>query len=305
MSVFTDAGGRSKPAEARRSKKRYFSFANCVCLLLILSLCLPLTGCGEILHELFVESREEREERVYVETIEAIFAALDAGDADALYDLFSAEAKEGDPELEADIARMMEVYKGPYVTHGFDGILGGGAHFEQEGRTYSVFTSTPIEAGDTYYWVYLTYTYQCDPNPANIGITELGFFTADEWCLALYDEESTREPSRGLTVYADKTLDSPWRCIYGKPVLYTDREAVDLLEAKEQIEENDSYAAFVKRFGEPAASYIYRYYPLPDENGEPRWLCLGYDDREGYDDSIHTAYIVDRFVYLDMLLDEE
>lgn len=252
-----------------------------------------------------MESREEREERVYVETIEAIFAALDAGDADALYDLFSAEAKEGDPELEADIARMMEVYKGPYVTHGFDGILGGGAHFEQEGRTYSVFTSTPIEAGDTYYWVYLTYTYQCDPNPANIGITELGFFTADEWCLALYDEESTREPSRGLTVYADKTLDSPWRCIYGKPVLYTDREAVDLLEAKEQIEENDSYAAFVKRFGEPAASYIYRYYPLPDENGEPRWLCLGYDDREGYDDSIHTAYIVDRFVYLDMLLDEE
>ena len=98
---------------------------------------------------------------------------------------------------------------------------------------------------------------------------------------------------------------SPWRCIYGKPVLYTDREAVDLLEAKEQIEENDSYAAFVDRFGEPAASHIYRYYPLPDENGEARWLCLGYDDREGYDDSIHTAYIVDRFVYLDMLLDEE
>ena len=61
--------------------------------LLIQCLCLPLTGCGEILHELFIESREQREERVYVETIEAIFAALDAGDADALYDLFSAEAK--------------------------------------------------------------------------------------------------------------------------------------------------------------------------------------------------------------------
>jgi hypothetical protein len=240
-----------------------------------------------------------------VETIEAIFTALDAGDADALYDLFSAEAKAGDPELEADIARMMEVYKGPYVTHGFDGLLGGSAHFEQEGSTYSIFTSTPIEAGDTYYWIYLNYTYQCDPNPANIGITELEFFTADEWCLELYDEESTRQPSRGLTVYADKTLDSPWRCIYGTPLLYTDREAVDLLEAKAQIEENDSYAAFVKRFGEPAASYIYRYYPLPDENGEPRWLCLGYDDREGYDDSIHTAYIVDRFVYLDMLLDDD
>lgn len=273
--------------------------------LLILSLCLPLTGCGEILHELFVESREEREERVYVETVEAIFAALDAGDADALYNLFSAEAKAADPELGADIARMMEVYEGPYVTHGFDGILGGDAHFEQEGRTYSVFTSTPIEAGDTYYWIYLTYTYQCDPNPANIGITELEFFTADEWCLELCDEESTREPSRGLTVYADKTLDHEWRCIYGNPLVYTDRGTVDLLEAKEQIEENDSYAAFVARFGEPAASYIYRYYPLLDENGEPRWLCLGYDDREGYDDSIHTAYIVDRFVYLDMLLEDD
>ncbi len=274
-------------------------------LLLILSLCLPLTGCGEILHELFVESREQREERVYVETIEAIFTALDAGDADALHALFSAEAKAGDPELEADIAHLMEVYKGPYVTNGFDGLLGGGAHFEQEGRTYSVFTSTPIEAGGTYYWVYLNYTYQCDPDPANIGITEMEFYTADEWSLELYDEESAREPSLGLTVYADKTLDHEWRCIYGKPLLYTDREAVDPLEVKEQLKENDSYAVFVQRFGEPAASYIYRYYPLPDENGEARWLCIGYDDREGYDDSIHTAYVVDRFVYLDMLLDDE
>ena len=274
-------------------------------ILLILSLCLPLTGCGEFLHELFVESREEREERVYTETIDAIFTALDAGDADGLLGLFSEEAWHGDPDLEADIAYLMEVYEGPYVTHGFDGILGGNAHFEQEGRTYSVFTSTPIEAGDTYYWIYLNYTYQCDPNPANIGITELEFFTADEWCLELCDEESTREPSRGLTVYADKTLDHEWRCIYGNPLVYTDREAVDLLEAKAQIEENDSYAAFVERFGEPAASYIYRYYPLPDENGEPRWLCLGYDDREGYDDSIHTAYIVDRFVSLDMLLEDD
>ena len=292
-------------ADTRRRSRRRFPLAGCACLLLILSLCLSLTGCGEILHELFVESREEREERVFTEAVEAIFAALDAGDADALYALFSQEAKEGDPDLEADIARMMEVYEGPYVTHGFDGLLGGGGHFEQEGRTYSVFTSVPVEAGDTYYWIYLTYTYQCDPNPANIGITELEFFTADEWCLQLYDEESNRETSRGLTVYADKTLDSPWRCIYGAPHLYTDREAVDLLEAKAQIEENDSYAAFVERFGKPAASHIYHYFPLPDENGEARWLCLGYDDREGYDDSIHTAYIVDRFVYLDMLLDEE
>jgi hypothetical protein len=288
----------------RRRSMSVFRKWSCITLL-ILCLCLPLTGCGEILHELFIESREQREERVYVEAIEAIFTALDAGDADALYDLFSAEAKAGDPDLEADIARMMEVYEGPYVTHGFDGLLGGSAHFEQEGSTYSIFTSTPIEAGDTYYWIYLNYTYQCDPNPANIGITELEFFTADEWCLGLYDEESTREPSRGLTVYADKTLDHEWRCIYGNPLVYTDRGTVDLLEAKEQIEENDSYAAFVERFGEPAASYIYRYYPLPDENGEPRWLCLGYDDREGYDDSIHTAYIVDRFVYLDMLLEDD
>lgn len=275
-------------------------------ILLILSLCLPLTGCGDLLREMFIESRDEREERVYRETIDAIFTALDAGDADGLLGLFSEEAWHGDPDLEADIAYLMKVYKGPYVTNGFDGLLGGGASFEPEGKTYNIFNSVAVQAGDTYYWIYLKHTYQCDTDPGKIGITSLSFYTADEWSLYLYDEDDEeREDSLGLTVYADRTLDSPWRCIYGTPLLYTDREAVDLLEAKAQIEENDSYAAFVERFGEPAASYIYRYYPLPDENGEPRWLCLGYDDREGYDDSIHTAYIVDRFVYLDMLLEDD
>ena len=268
--------------------------------LLILSLCLPLTGCSEILHEIFVESREEREERVYVEAIEAIFTALDAGDADALYDLFSAEAKAGDPDLEADIARMMEVYEGPYVTHGFDGLLGGSAHFEQEGSTYSIFTSTPIEAGDTYYWIYLNYTYQCDPNPANIGITELEFFTADEWCLELYDEESTRQPSRGLTVYAEKTLDGEWRCIYGDPIQYAHREAINPGEAVAQLEKTDSFSAFKEVFGEPAGSHIYHYYPLPDEDGEQRWLCVGAVEDE---DWVYGIFAVDRFAWVEELWD--
>ena len=268
--------------------------------LLILSLCLPLTGCGEILHELFIESREEREERVYVETVEAIFAALDAGDAATLYDLFSAEAKAGDPELEADIARMMEVYKGPYVTHGFDGLLGGSAHFEQEGSTYSIFTSTPIEAGGTYYWVYLNYTYQCDPDPEKIGITKLTFYTADERSLMMYDEESNWDDSLGLTVYAEKTLDGEWRCIDGEPIQYTDREAIDPADAAAQMEKTDSFSAFKEAFGEPAGGWIYHYYPLPDENGEARWLRVSAGENE---DRIYSLSVVDRFGWVEMLWD--
>ena len=269
-------------------------------ILLVLALCLPLTGCSEILHEIFVESREEREERVYVEAIEAIFTALDAEDADALYDLFSAEAKAGDPDLEADIARMMEVYKGPYVTHGFDGLLGGSAHFEQEGSTYSIFTSTPIEAGDTYYWIYLNYTYQCDPDPEKIGITTLTFYTADEWSLMMYDEESNWDDSLGLTVYAEKTLDGEWRCIYGDPIQYTDREAINPGEAVAQLEKTDSFSAFKEVFGEPAGSHIYHYYPLPDEDDEQRWLCVGAVEDE---DWIYGIFVVDRFAWVEELWD--
>ena len=272
--------------------------------LLILSLCLPLTGCGEFLHELFVESREEREERVYRETIDAIFTALDAGDADGLLGLFSEEARHGDPDLEADIAYLMKVYKGPYVTNGFDGLLGGGASFEPEGKTYNIFNSVAVQAGDTYYWIYLKHTYQCDTDPGKIGITNLAFFTADEWSLYLYDEDDEddeeREDSLGLTVYADKTLDGEWHCIYGKPIQYTPREAIDPDEAVAQLNKTDSFSAFKEVFGEPAGSWVYHYYPLPDEGGEARWLCVGAVEKE---DWIYGIFVVDRFAWVEELWD--
>lgn len=257
-------------------------------------LCLSLSGC------LFGESREQKEERIFVETVEAIFAALDAKDADALYGLFSAEAWAGDPDLEADIARLLEVYEGPYVTHGFDGILGGGADFEPEGRTYDIFYSVPVQAEDTYYWIYLKYTYQCDPDPTRIGITEMSFYTADEWSLMTYDEDGHWDDSLGLNVYADKILDGEWRCIYGNPIQYTPRETVDPDEVVEQLDKTDSFSAFKDVFGEPAGSHIYHYYPLPDEDGEERWLCVGAVENE---DWIYGIFVVDRFMWIEQLWD--
>ena len=279
---------------------KHTAFRYSLIILLILSLCLPLTGCSEILREIFVESREEREERVYVETIEALFAALDAGDAEGILALFSEEARHGDPELEADIAYLMEVYKGPYVTNGFDGLLGSDASFEPEGRTYNIYTSVPIQAGDTYYWIYLKHTYQCDPDPEKIGITTLTFYTADEWSLMMYDEESNWDDSLGLTVYAEKALDGEWRCIYGDPIQYTPREAINPDEAVAQLEKTDSFSAFKAAFGEPAGSHIYHYYPLPDEEGEQRWLCVGAVEDE---DWVYGIFAVDRFAWVEELWD--
>lgn len=269
-------------------------------ILLILSLCLPLTGCGDLLREMFIESRDEREERIYTETIDAIFTALDAGDAHGLLGLFSEEAWHGDPDLETDIAYLMEVYQGPYVTNGFDGLLGSNASFGPEGRTYHIYTSVPIQAGDTYYWIYLKHTYQSDPDPTRIGITSLSFYTADEWSLMMYDEERGWDDSLGLTVYAEKTLDGEWRCIDGEPIQYTDREAIDPADAAAQMEKTDSFAAFKEAFGEPAGGWIYHYYPLPDENGEARWLRVSAGENE---DRIYSLSVVDRFGWVEMLWD--
>ena len=264
--------------------------------LLSVSLCLSLFGC------LFGETREQREERLYAEAIEQVFAALDEGNANALRQLFSEEAQQGDPDLDGDITRLMEVYGGSYVTHGFDGLLHSSASFEPEGRTHSVSATTPVEAGGAYYWVYLRLTYQCDPDPAQVGITELEFYTADEWSLFLYDEDRMIEESLGLTVYADKTLDREVRCIDGNPIQYTPREAIDPDEAVEQLNKTDSFSAFKERFGEPVGSWVCHYYPLPDEDGEARWLRIGDDER---DDRVYSATVVDRFEYLETLWEGE
>ena len=58
--------------------------------------------------------------------------------------------------------------------------------------------------------------------------------------------------------------------------------------------------AFKEAFGEPAGSWIYHYYPLPDENGEARWLRVGAVENE---DWIYDLSVVDRFGWLEELWD--
>ena len=50
----------------------------------------------------------------------------------------------------------------------------------------------------------------------------------------------------------------------------------------------------------PAGGWIYHYYPLPDENGEARWLRVSAGENE---DRIYSLSVVDRFGWVEMLWD--
>lgn len=270
-------------------------FIKMICVLLCFVQFLSLCGCG-----LFF-SQESKEQEAYAQTLTALFEALDAEDKEAVYALFSSAAKEQDEDLYEQIDQLMRVHTGPTDEIGWDELLGQSAHLDHGDRERSAFCTFPIRCGDTYYWCYLKLMYENTVDESQIGITQLNFYTADEYCLFRDDEQSKIEETAGLFVYAQKTIEGEVRCIDGDPYKYTACETpLKLDEMRDFLKTSDDYESFTARFGAPNAERIYCYYELPDENGAERYLRLGVDKGE-----IYGASIVDRYEYIETVFDGE
>lgn len=262
-------------------------------ILVAVTIVLSLSGCGILM------MRDNWEKSNYEDTITALFSALDSGDRDGVASLFSSYAREQDKNLEADIEKLFSVYRGPMDEIGWDGLLAGSYTNHYGERESSVYAHFPVRCADIYYWCDLELMYENSVDASQIGVTQLSFYTADEWCINYYDDNAKWCDEVGLSVVAERTLEEEIRCINGSPHKFRKSEApLNLQEVKVFFEKPKRFSHFVSQFGEPNAENIYGYYVLPSENGEARYLQICYDDING---RIYYACIVDQFAYIETI----
>ena len=215
------------------------------------------------------------EENLYSEAITELFTALDGGDAGAVYNMFSPEAREKDEDLYADIGKLLEVYKGPCDEIGFDGLLSTQEHIQYGKKKSLARTVFPVRCGEVYYWCHLGLVYRNTIDDGDTGIAYAEFLTADEYFI-LINSGGKLEEAPGLTVRAEKTAECEIRAICGEPLEYTRTErTIDIEEVKLFLNKNTKTEDFRERFGEPNAEHIYLYYELPSEDGKLRYLRIG------------------------------
>ena len=260
-----------------------------ICVLYLLT----LSSCG------LVYMDDSKEKTAYNDAITAFFDALDERDNEAIYNLFSPYVREQDEDLEIQIDKLLSIYAGPTDEIGWDGILGGEQSYDDGDHSKNAFTSFPIRSGNTYYWCYLDLMYENTYNDKQIGIVQMDFYTADEYCILEYDDSKKIVDSVGLTVHADSTIDNEIRCIKGHPYIYsTSAKTLNVDDVRNFFKTSNNYSEFTNQFGPPNAENIYCYYELPIENGESRYLQIG-----THNDSIYGATIVNEFEYIETIYD--
>ena len=259
-----------------------------ICMLYLLT----LSGCGPF----YINDSEEKAYKAYNDAITSLFHALDERDNEAVYNLFSPSVREQDEDLEDQIDNLLSLYAGPTDEIGWNGLLGGEEYIDYGKHRKNAYTYFPIRSGNTYYWCYLDLMYENTFDDQQIGIVQMDFFTADEYCISRYDELKTVD-SVGLTVHADTTIDNEIRCIYGHPYMYSSStEPLNIGDIRTFFKTSNSFSEFTKQFGQPNAENIFCYYELPIESGEHRYLQISTDD-----DTIHSATVVNEFEYIETI----
>jgi hypothetical protein len=257
-------------------------------------LLISLSGCR------YISMVLEKDKTAFNDTITALFLALDEGDSEAIYNLFSPSVRKQDQDLKEQIEQLLSIYEGPVEKIAWDGLGGRSNSYNHGTHHNTIFATFPVRTGNTYYWCYMDLMYENTYDSQQIGITQLDFYTADEFCIKSYDPDWKMVESVGLTVHADATIDCEIRCIDGYPYMYsTSTKPLNLRDVKKFLRTSDSYSEFTELFGEPNAEQIFCYYELATESGEARYLQIS-----EYENTIVYACVVNEFEYIETVYDE-
>ena len=243
------------------------------------------------------------EKKAFGELLPKFFQALDNGDENAIFELFSPEVREQSEHLQQQITALIAVYNGPTDEFDLESVsMTTEGHIGEPGGWESATCTIPARSGEDYYFFRIRLMFE-HYDEKQIGITQLDFFTADEKC-AFGEDGGKFSDQKGLYLHAEKDLECETRTINGYPVRYTaTNHTVSIESAKEFMKGSTSFSEFVERFGEANARspfVDYYYYELPREDGDPRYLHISH-----HNDEMRFITIVDDFKFIEMVWENE
>ncbi len=254
---------------------------------------LTLSGCRPIHGPINMEKGEA----VFQNTVTSLFAALDERNHEEIYGLFSPAVKRKDKDLKEQIDKLLSIYPGPTDEIGWNGLVSGGASYERGKHSKHAFSRFPIRSGNTYYWCYLDLMYENTFDEQQIGITQMDFYTADEFCMIFYDTDKQFVEITGLNVHADVAIDKEIRCIESVPFMFdASTEPLNIAEVRNFFKNSDSFSEFTRQFGHPNAENLSVCYVLQTEGDRPRYLNIVV-----VGDTICSATVVNDLEYIETI----
>lgn len=234
----------------------------------LLLICLALTGCTSRMDFMF--SLSHRSDDASNRLLKNLVAALEAQDPQALRALFSPSVQSS-AELDEPIQALLTLTEGRRLRADWDGIgqTGSTTHLG-ETTEFSAF-SFDLYVDETPYQFSARLTFRDESDPNAVGLTRLLLLSDYLWVSETYEFPQ----GDGLHVNLLCATDYETRRIYGSPRAWnpdvpviTEESLLSVLQRTPTLE------AVVEAFGPPADDYIWEIYPLPDENGEPRYAML-------------------------------
>lgn len=269
------------------------SVALLVCVALVISLC----GCGGRLLLLSKEIAEER--KAFSDAVTALTTALDNGDEEAIYNLFSPAVRDDNDDLREKVSELVSTYAGP--TEKIGNIeLCHSSYESDEGRIKkSVDNTFPVYAGGKLYWINLDVMYENSYKRIE-GVTQLDFYSAADYYEAYHSIEY--DYNEGINIH-NTDEDSAVVSVNNFPQKIIEDRVLDLNEVKDFLKNSRSIKEFKKQFGEPTLAENEEngcIYLLPEEKGEKRYLEMFFEKGE-----IHSAWIQDSFSEVEPLIEIE
>lgn len=216
------------------------------------------------------------EARLFNETVDAFFQAVDDRDKEAVYNLFSPYARENSlTDLEEDIDRLFDFYPGPTQKCERDGTMAAASYSSHHGaRSAECGEWFAVICNDVTYYCDFNLVYRNDGDEDCIGVESVSVVSEKAVC----SEDFRFSSQPGLHIVEDAPGDYETRRIRGYPEVYVSMDRV-LTEEEilEFLEKDASFKSFRENFGEPnseTSRYTNYAYELEEEDGEKRYAVL-------------------------------
>ncbi len=234
-----------------------------------------------------------------LDAAEGLLDALEAGDGDAIVELFSPEVRAGSDDLDDQARELAESCSGHVdyldthsVTHPMES-----ERIDDGKRRVELSTDFSFALGGKNYWCYMTLVSENDFDEAEEGVSTVIVWSEDAYSAMLYDARETDWPEgAGLHLRLSYPLEWETRLVNDDPLRY---------EAGDTIPDVDDVTAFLdggektvddfeERFGRPCCvSWTGDgrvYYELAGDGEGPRYLEV---NATAPDEPIYSAYVVD------------
>lgn len=283
---------------------RVRALATCALALAVVALC---AGCSERVDSLvrFVKSQVTGEEYVSprgqacLDAAEGLLDALEAGDGDAIVELFSPEVRAGSDDLDdqaRELAESCSGHVGYLDAHSVTRPMES-ERIDDGKRRVELSTDFSFALGGKNYWCYMTLVSENDFDEAEVGVSTVIVWSEDAYSAMLYDARETDWPEgTGLHLRLSYPLEWETRLVNDDPLRY---------EVGDTISDVDEVTAFLdggeknvddfeERFGRPCCvSWTGDgrvYYELAGDGEGPRYLEV---NATAPDEPIYSAYVVD------------